>query len=237
MARLVNLKETIKIRHGILTFRLEGNKPVTGQGLRAAIARLCPHYPQLAQRTLSGELIYRHPHIQFKTMDGMGVITALGEEAGILVEVFATLPEIVLGGRRIRIVEKKIEVQDVLFGPTDKEYEYVFTSPWFALNQENEKIYSTANEVEKHKLLNKVLAGNFLSMAKGLGFFLVPHVRATVQGRWSESPSLFKGVLMRGIRCRFQTHFQIPFLWGIGKSSSSGWGTTIPASQGENNVA
>ncbi len=235
--KLKELKDIIKIRQGILTYRLEGNLNISGQSLRVAVARLCPQYPQLAQRTPSGELIYRHPHVQYKTMDRMGVITALGEEAGTLIEVFATLPEIFLGGQRIRIVEKKIEIQDALFGPSSEEYEYVFTSPWFALNQENEKIYSRADEEARRGILNRILKANLLSMAKGVGYFISPQISATVNGRWSEALSLFKGVRMRGIRCRFKARFRIPFLWGIGKSSSSGWGTTVPADGGGRNVA
>lgn len=235
--KLEELKDTIKIRHGILTYRFEGNRNISGQSLRAAVARLCPQYPQLAQRTSSGELIYRHPHVQYKSMDGMGVITALGEETGTLIEVFATLPEIFIGGNRIRIVEKKIEIQDALFGPSNEECEYVFTSPWFALNQENEKIYSMSDEEARRGLLNRILKANLLSMAKGVGYFISPQISATVNGQWSEAHSLFKGVRMRGIRCRFKARFRIPFLWGIGKSSSSGWGTTVPVAGGGRNVA
>jgi len=230
------LRSTTKISQGYLSFRLEGNRSLTGQDLRAAIARLCPQYPQLAQRTSSGKLIYRHPHVQFKVMDGAGVITAIGEEAEILIEVFATIPEIICGGKRLRIVEKKIEVQDVSFGPAEKEFEYVFVSPWLALNQKNEKVFFESDGNNKRSLLNRVLVGNILSMAKGLGFFLIPNISATVYGRWSESPSFFKGVQMKGIRCRFRAFFEIPHLWGIGKSSSSGWGTIVKL-QGGLNVA
>jgi len=74
-------------------------------------------------------------------------------------------------------------------------------------------------------------------MAKGLGFFLVPNISATISGRWSESPSFFKGIQMRGIRGRFKAFFEIPHLWGIGKSSSSGWGTIVRVSNGGSNVA
>jgi hypothetical protein len=236
MARLIELKEPVTIRQGVLTFRLDGNHSITGQSLRAAIARLYPHYPQLCQRTPSGELIYRHPHVQFKSMDGMGVITALGEEAQTLVEVFATLPELYLGGRRLKIVEKKLDVQDVWFGPTEKDYAYVFTSPWLALNQENIKLYTKLDQTGKRKFLERILTGNILSMAKGLGFFLVPDVMVTVSSRWSETPSFFKRIQMKGIRCRFRTNMLIPHLWGIGQKPSSGWGTTVPIMCGGDNV-
>ena len=222
------LSEPIQIRQGILTFRLEENPQLTGQRFRAAITRLCPEYPQLSQRTPSGKLIYRHPHVQYKVMDEKEIITALGDESELLIEVFATLTDIILGGRRFKILEKNIDIQEVWFGPVNKELSYVFVSPWLALNQNNEKIYRDADNGGKREILNSVLTGNILSMAKGLGFFIVPNVVAILGNRWSETPSYLKGIQMQGIRSRFKTTFQIPHLWGIGKSSSSGWSTTVP---------
>jgi hypothetical protein len=165
--------------------------------------------------------------VQFKALDGAGVIVALGPEADIVIEVFATLPHVVVGGRVVRILDKRLDVDDVPFGPTETFQEYVFTSPWFALNQDNEQAYAGSNEKLRRVLLEKILTGNLLSAAKGFGLFFVPRVESRVVGSWSESPRVFKGVLMRGIRCRFEANVAIPHLWGIGKSSSSGWGTVI----------
>lgn len=225
---LLSITRPVSMKRASLSLRLEADGQLTGQRLRSAIARLCPQYPQLSQRTPSGALIYCHPHVQFKVLDGVGVIVALGPEAGIVIEAFATLPHLVVGGQIARILEKRLEVEEVLFGPGETIQEYVFTSPWFALNQHNEQAYAGSDEKQRRALLEKILTGNLLSAAKGFGLFFVPRVEARVIGSWSESPRTFKGVLMRGIRCRFETNVAIPHLWGIGKSSSSGWGTVVP---------
>lgn len=225
---LLPIFRPVSMKRASLSLHLASGGHLTGQQLRSAIARLCPQYPQLSQRTPSGALIYCHPHVQFKALDGVGVIVALGPEADIVIETFATLPHVVIGGQVVRILDKRLEIDDAPFGPTETFQEFVFTSPWFALNQDNELTYVGSNEKQRRVLLEKILTGNLLSAAKGFGLFCVPRVESRVVGSWSESPSFFKGVSMRGIRCRFETNVAIPHLWGIGKSSSSGWGTVVP---------
>lgn len=103
---------------------------------------------------------------------------------------------------------------------------YEFRTPWLALDEESYKRYKKRNEYERKKQLESILVGNIISMSKGLEYVITDELTADILDMKQARVSL-KGVPMLGFFGTFSVNFEIPDLWGIGKSVSRGFGTVM----------
>lgn len=174
----------------------------------------------------TGKTVYRYPLIQFKIIGRTPSILAFTDEAiGIFTKIFMGLNEIDIEGRKIRVNEKELEIRTVEFGFSQDTHVYEFVSPWIALNQSNYKKYNRAAEpAEQNTLLERILTGNILSMAKNLDCRLGPDQRIATKLNVREIPVNLKGNKMIGFKGIFQTNFLLPDHAGLGKSVSRGFG-------------
>ncbi|MBW8002905.1 MAG: DNA repair protein [Planctomycetes bacterium] len=179
------------------------------------------HYPE------TGKNIYRYPLIQFKLLESNPAIIAVTDQPiEIFMEIFLNLNQINIDKLSIPVNEKDIHITDCCFGYSEDTFMYSFISPWIGLNQKNHKIYmESPDRKEKHKLLQRALCGNILSMAKGLGYWLTPDQRIRMELQVREKKVLLKGKSMLGFKGLFKTNFMIPDYMGLGKSVSRGFGT------------
>jgi len=78
------------------------------------------------------------------------------------------------------------------------------------------------SEVDRRRLLERILIGNFLSLAKGLGVHLEAHLQARITSfnhRQVNTP-----VPMLGFKIQFVSNFLLPEFLGVGKMVSKGFG-------------
>lgn len=197
--------------------------PAEAAGVRGAVGRLFPEAPLLHHHN-GQRLLYAYPLVQFKVINGVAVILGLAEGSALVAEIAGSL-----SGTQIRLADEAMPVhglevheQDVDVAMMERDLPYRFLTPWFALNTENFRRYRQASVRGRNDMLHRILVGNILAMAKGLGFVVPEEIRAELDV--SEKPITFKGQRMLGFLGTFRVNFLIPDLAGLGKSVSRGFG-------------
>jgi len=175
----------------------------------------------------TGKSIYRYPLIQFKIIDNTPCIIALTEKAvQVFTEIFMSLDEIVIDGRKIAINEKDLKIENVDFGFSKETFMYEFITPWIGLNQKNFLAYiNLKTQKEKIDLLKRIVIGNILSMSKYLNLQLDQNQQINVALQLQHTKVTLKGQQMIGFKGMFKANFMIPDYMGLGKSVSRGFGS------------
>jgi hypothetical protein len=83
---------------------------------------------------------------------------------------------------------------------------------------------------ERTSILKKVLTGNILSMAKGLGYWVDKPIETFIKLRPVEVN--YKDKKMVGFKGGFMVNFVIPDHLGLGKSVARGFGTVARVKDG-----
>jgi hypothetical protein len=200
-------------------------EPQDARYLRGVFAGLYPNRPEFHGHGPRG-LIYEHPRIQYKVLNGQGLVAGVQEGAFLLQ--LAQLPaRLRLGARWLDVISMDWIVRTVPFGLADASCEYKFVTPWVALNEENHSRFEAIRfqrKAESSALLRKVLIGNLLSLSKSLGYEVPGPITVEVQVEEPAEVILKPGVVLLSFLGRFRTNFWIPPLWGIGKQSARGFG-------------
>ncbi len=211
-----------------LLLKLEINKTLTPQDaskVRGYLGSLFRHRVEVHHHQLDGSLLYRYPVIQYKIIGGDCVI--LGFDAGIEVvkKIFDELKVLIIDGNWQDILAKSLYNYAADFGTTTDFIPYTFLTPWLALNEENYDTYQRyGNWQKRRELLNKILVGNILSLAKGVNYTATEPITVKIENI-RETRTTLKGTPMLGFLGNFQVNFAIPEYWGIGKSVARGFGT------------
>lgn len=203
-------------------FALDKKMNNTASQLRGFFATKFNEYVLLHHHEPDG-FLYQYPSIQYKMIQGVPTVVGLNEGADVLVEIFNEYDTLHLGDTCYKIVEKRVTYQQQEVGITDSAVAYEFLTPWLALNQENYmKYYGMKNSLERNEFLGKTLVGNLLSFSKLMGYTVPDRLICGV----SVSPEKVsvKGVHLMAFTGSFQVNFQIPDLFGLGKSVSRGFG-------------
>lgn len=195
--------------------------------LRGFIGNLFKDYDLIHNHDpATGKTLYRYPLIQFKLINDIPVILALGDQAiTIFSDIFCKLDKIQIDNEIYPIQNMALQVETVNFGFSPGPLSYRFLSPWLALNQSNYKLFLSQSQEKNIELLEKILIGNILSISRGLNYWLEPHQRLEVKIMMDSFPSHLKGIEMEGFTGLFQVNFFIPDYFALGKSVSRGFGT------------
>lgn len=173
----------------------------------------------------AGTDIYRYPLVQYKIIGKTPTILAVEEGIKEVHPLVMERQELLLGQHRYPCGRVNIDLSTAVIGDTAETRTYRLCSPWFGLNQSNYRIYEQAEPEAQRALLSRILVGNLLSLAKGLG--LRVEERLEVQPKLREHPVRFKDEVVLGFMGTFSTSFLIPDYIGIGKSVSRGFGSVI----------
>lgn len=192
--------------------------------LRGFFGHRYRHRPEFHHHTPTG-LIYRHPLIQYKTIEGTGYVIGLGTGSFLLRAV--DLPdEVSLRGSLVRLLDAKRTTEQVQLGLAARAHRYRFLTPWLALNEKNFQIYRRVqHDEERQSLLNSVLVGNLLSLCKSAGVVVRGRLRAVVTPADIREVEIKQNVRLLAFQACFTVNFLLPELWGIGKQSARGFGS------------
>lgn len=192
-------------------------------GLRGFIGR---HFSEdvLLHNHNNDEFIYSYPRIQYKIIDNKAYVVGLAE--GIKsIKSIPSFESVTIGHENVKVNGIDLSERHSNFGISSFQINYSFLTPWLALNEENHKKYTNLIYwKEKKALLEKILAGNIISMSKGLGYTVPEPIKANIL-KMQEVKTSLKGTPMIGFLGEFSVNFEIPDYWGIGKSVSRGFGT------------
>ena len=194
--------------------------------LRGAVIRMAGEDSLLFHDHCVEGLRYSYPLIQYKSIDGKAAVVAVGAGADEVGKILRSLDgKVQIGRRTVAMV-----ISDILHSFTDVRLDERFHQykicRWLPLNQQNFTEYNKIDTLsEKCGMLERVLIGNILSFAKGLGIFFDGQVVAGIQDIRSERQYKYKGVMMLGMDVVFRTNVLLPQYVGLGKGVSLGFGT------------
>ena len=169
--------------------------------------------------------LYRYPLIQYKVTEKKASIICLNEGTDDIHYLLQNQNMDLRIGHEVRCFEiEDIKMHYHQVQTWNNLFHYSLLN-WLPLNQKNHALYdSLETEKEQLEMLNKILTGNLLSMAKGIQWFvedkLIVEITKIKQMRELE----FKGRNLLGISVNFKSNVSLPDYVGIGKGSSVGFG-------------
>ncbi|MGM0598159.1 MAG: CRISPR-associated endonuclease Cas6 [Myxococcota bacterium] len=168
---------------------------------------------------------YAYPLVQYN-VDGIFTRIVAFNEA---IELFYPLLEqpqfpLKIGKREIDFNVVDHTVLRFNFQP-DLDFHAFFLRNWLPLSQKNKATFSQLkNNDERILLLEKILTGNILSMAKGLNVVLQGTLEVMIEEVFSHEKIKYKNVEFDAFTLKFRCNMAMPDGIGIGKGVSNGFG-------------
>ncbi|MBI5326918.1 MAG: hypothetical protein HZB80_01280 [Deltaproteobacteria bacterium] len=172
------------------------------------------------------DLVYKHPLIQYKVFGGTPLVVGL-KEGAYLLKALPMLDHLEIYHRKHAIIKQNTVSDIISFGLSENMIRYSFSTPWIGLNEENyqEYVILKSKPADIKVLINRILAGNLLSMSKSLSYVVGDRIQVSSTLKESSIVEIKDGVGLTAFKGKFETNFLIPDFWGIGKFSSRGYGT------------
>ena len=190
-------------------------------------------YPLLHNHYANDKVLYSYPLVQYHVINGQASILGIEEGSYLLKEIADEITELKLSDSYYKVEDKILWDNEYNVSTSNNEYHYKFVTPWIALNKKN---YESFDKIENWKdrkiFLNKILVGNILSMAKGLG--IIVDRRLYPKTRLEFTDANYKSVKMIGFTGEFKIRFNIPDFFGLGKGVSHGFGSVIKVDEIDN---
>lgn len=170
---------------------------------------------------------YVYPKIQYKIIDGKAAIIGIGEGANLLKGIFQNKESFTarLGQRTVDFNLLSIEEIFSEIRISDHLHTYRIER-WQPFNKHNLNEFNEAPGIaDKIMLMERILTGNILSCAKGLGEFFTEKVLCKITDIDYEGNRGYKGVDLLNFSATFNSNVIIPPWIGLGKSVSLNHGT------------
>lgn len=171
-------------------------------------------------------LRYAYPLIQYKRINQKAAIVCLGEGTEAIGEFFADSNfDVVLGDHEVHLIIDHIDASQCLVQCWDELFPYHLRR-WLPFNKQNyENFQQLEGIADKCVFLERLLVGNILSFAKGLGIRLEQEVVCKITQLSEPMTIVHKGVRLMGFDVEFSTNVSLPDYIGLGKGVSVGKGT------------
>lgn len=198
--------------------------------LRGAVLNLLGSDAELLFHNHTSDTTFRYsyPLIQYKRIRKKAAIFCIGEGVETIGKLLnAQDYEISLGNRSLRLDIENISPKRNIVQTWDSTFHYYLTN-WLALNSTNYQEYMAMDDLsDRIDLLERILVGNLLSFAKGVGIEIEQQIICKLIS--FEEPRLVKvkGVKVMSFNCEFKTNMSLPDYMGIGKHASIGYGTVV----------
>ncbi|MEZ6127247.1 MAG: CRISPR-associated endonuclease Cas6 [Planctomycetaceae bacterium] len=214
---------TTLIEHCIVSFQVsQAVNLEDARRLRGAIAQVMQRFE--FHNHLGQKLNYVEPLIRYLELSGK--LNAVGICNGaMLLKELPRFQSLRLGQNVVDVHRQTTTPSRVEVGPVEKSIRYRFVSECLPLNQENDQQWRRMNQAERSDLLRRILIGNILSFAKGIGMSVTIRLEADCELVPVGFRTLKPGVRLLGFTGEFSVNFKLPPMWGLGKSTSRGFGT------------
>lgn len=210
----------------ILTIHFKGEiKPFEVSLFRGAVINSLEDRPLLFHDHTEEGFRYSYPLIQYKRLNGKAAIVCLGKGTEQIEELlYSNISFLTLGSRRWDAEISGIDPKEFDLQVSDDLFKY-HLQQWLPLNEDNFRKYSRMEGiVERIFFLEKILTGNILSFAKGIGVHLDVQVTGRITSLSEPYVARAKGVRMACFNVDFQTNVTLPDNIGLGKHASIGFG-------------
>jgi len=172
---------------------------------------------------------YKYPLIQYKRINHHASIVCIQEGIDEIYRLFNQPDWKIRIGKQekeLKIIKLKIEKYNL------QVWEKLFTFKifnWLALNEKNyQQFRNLETDAQRLEMLEKILTGNILSFAKGIGWFLTDKLTVKIQKIERQKLTIFKGNKLTAFDLIFSTNVYLPPYIGLGKAVSHGYGKIIP---------
>ena len=173
-------------------------------------------------------LVYSYPLVQYKRIGGNAAVVCLGESIQETGTFFSHYHDnLIIGQHESSFKINNINISDFDILQTEEPVGYLIKS-WLPFNQGNyERFKSIEGLAEKCAMMEKILTGNILSFAKGLGIYLDFSLECIIQQISHSGIKRFKNVQMMAYDIEFRCNVELPDHIGLGKGVSHGFGMLI----------
>lgn len=171
---------------------------------------------------------YAYPLIQYKRLGGKASIVGLGDGIDALGALLRKNPVTLRldSGRIVHLAVADATTQDCLFAVGDRADKRYRLRRWLPFNSDNYKRYrATESLAGRVTMLEKILIGNILSMARGLELFVDVHIDVVITAmRQHQAMVSYKNAGMLAFDVDFLSNIDLPVGVGLGKGTSIGFG-------------
>ena len=181
---------------------------------------------------------YSFPLVQYKRVGKKACIVCIQEGADVIGQFFSSSKfNFQLGERYLEMQIETLMPRKTTVQVWDSTFHYNLRR-WLPLNSENYAAYMKAESLsEKVVLLEHILVGNILSMAKGLGINFDKTVTCSITRVSEPRCTKVKETRLMMFDVKFKSNVSLPDLIGIGKHASIGFGiVTKDIKQDNNNI-
>lgn len=165
---------------------------------------------------------YTYPLVQYKRIDGCAAIVGINQGGYALEQLFENECSFScqLGGRNVKMELSTIRIEEMFVRLDEFLYTYSIQR-WLPLNSNNFREYQQTEElVSRIRMLEKILVGNILSLAKGIGIHFGSTVICQILQLEEQGYNLYKNVKLKSFSAVFRTNLILPDYIGLGKSVS-----------------
>lgn len=192
--------------------------------LRGTMIRLSGDNPLFHNHHADG-FHYVYPLVQYRQINGCAAVVGINRGAEALQRLF--LQEeggnllLQLGNRKVKVEAVTIRSEQVRMS-CEKDVSYTYSViHWLPLNSENYQTYQQQETlVDRIRMLEKILVGNILSFAKGVGTFFEIPVECRILQLESTGLTKYKEVELMSFSAVFRCNVRLPELVGLGKAVS-----------------
>lgn len=195
--------------------------------LRGFFARKFPQDHLFHNHLPGGSQSFAFPRVQYRLIDGSPALLGIGEGIDLLKKVFFEVDKLEINGVTLAVNERQITLREAELGQCDQPQSYSFTSPWMALNQDNDREYFKLSQSHQQQKLLGILTGNLVTLSKGLGYTIPDRDGLKAEGSFRQVTVNFHNIPMHCFYGDFSVNFMIPELLGLGKQSARGFGVVI----------
>ena len=174
------------------------------------------------------EYRYSYPLIQYKRIHKKAAIFSIGEGVEAIGQFLSCQNfNLKLANRQLQLEIESVSPKTYVVQVWDSEFKYRIRN-WLPLNTENYKKYIQLEAIsDKVIFLEKILIGNILSFAKGIGIDIQNEISCKMITISEPKPIKAIDVKMMAFDAEFKTNISLPDYMGLGKHASLGFGTVV----------
>mgnify|MGYP001809782717 CR=1 FL=1 len=203
---------------------LPGRPAQRARQLRGALATAFRDDPLFHQHDpVTGKALYRYPRVQYRWLDGCGLVIGWAEAASRLLDRPWLDLNLQLGEESVRIDDAALTLHHGEFGVSERLEHYRLRSPALLFNQENYRRYQQMSEPAQAVERDRLLVSAVLTGLRGLDVHFPERLYATftqIQTR----PCQYKGQDLLGISGGFACNVVLPDGFAFGHAVSHGYG-------------